>query len=83
MIAEFIKTFPYGGSVRTLFRLSRPLSDRTPLRSHVVRIHHPYTGKTNYLAAYTSGEVMCFSPICAEDMAAIEAAVAAAPSLVQ
>ncbi len=83
MIAEFIKTFPYGGSVRTLYRLSRPLSDRTPLRSYVLRIYRGYEDQTSYLAAYSNGDVMCFHPICADDMAAIEAAVASAPSLVQ
>lgn len=83
MQAEFIKTFRYGSSVRTLFRLSRPLSDRTPVRSYVLRIYRAFEDQTTWLAAYSSGEVMCFSPICAADMDAIDDAVTAAPSLVQ
>jgi len=83
MQAEFIKTFPYGSSVRTLFRLSRHLSDRTPIRSNVLRIYNAFEDRTYWLAAYSNGDVMCFAPICADDMEAIEAAVSAAPSLVQ
>lgn len=81
MIAEFIKTFPYGSSVRTLYRISRPLADRLPLRHHMLKIER--ADGVTWLAAFTSGEVYCFVPPCAADLADIEAAVAAAPSLVQ
>lgn len=83
MQATFIKTFPYGGSVRTLYRLSRPLSDRTPLREFVLRIYRPFADETNWLAAYSNGDVMCFSPICAADMTDIDAAVSSAHLTVQ
>lgn len=84
MQVEFIKTFRYGSSVRTLFRMSRPMSDRTPARSYVLRVYYRgFEDQTNWLAAYSSGEVMCFSPPCASDMEAIEAAVSVAHITVQ
>lgn len=83
MQATFIKTFNFGGSVRTLFQLSRPLSDRTPSVSHVVRIYRAFEDRTSYLAAFTNGNVYCFSPICAADMAEIEAAVSSAHLIIQ
>jgi len=78
MQATFIKTFPYGGSVRTLYRISRPLADRTPVREYILRIYRGFANETSWLAAYSTGEIMCFHPICAADMAEIEAAVSSA-----
>ncbi len=81
MIATFIKSFRYGSSVRTLYQLSAPLSDRIPLRHFMLRIQRD-DGIT-WLAAYSTGKVMCFCAPCADDMAKIEAAVSVAHTLVE
>jgi len=77
MQVSFIKTFQYGGSTRTLFALSRPLSDRAfPLRHHVLKIDRAHG--TTWMEAHSNGDIMGFTPICDTDMALILAALPAA-----